>query len=177
MSNEELFEYFKGKLTTKLANMITSDFCKEFMDKLERKRSSLYLQNEELAVNMAQFCNMAGKLTFPMYFDDTVPVVEYDEGFKYISDEELEFLDTIVKSGRFAIYKIEKDKSNSGMDRLKFHLYYVCENKQDTACKMLFEYDGDTLIGDEIQSKFVGTGWVRLAKDTNVENIFIPIMI
>ena len=168
MNSEEIFEYYKGCLTSKLESGVTEDFKKDFIEKLERKKDSLHLHDEELAVYIAQFCNMADKLTMPMCFDENVPVVEFDDGFKYIGDEELDFLDTIVKSGRFAIYKIAKDEASNGATRLKFHFYYVVDDKQDTTCDMINEYDGNALVGDSIQGKVIQTGWVRYAKDSYV---------
>jgi len=107
MTNEELYKSYVGHLRSKLSNQITDEFKKEFLDKLEAKRNTLYLQDEELALNMAQFCNMAGKLTFPLYFDDKITVVDFDNGFNYVNIDDFSYMDSIIKSGRFALYKLE----------------------------------------------------------------------
>lgn len=167
MSHEELFEVFKQNLTTKLAEQITSDFQKEFMEKLENKRESLYLQNEELAVNMAMYCNMAGKLVFPLYFDEQVPEMEYTEGLKYVTDEMLEYLDSIIRGGRFAVYKIEKDTSESKV-RLKFNCYCVADKKEMSICDVICHYEGDAVNADNIVTKYTNTGWIRFSASSTI---------
>ena len=168
MTNIELYECYLGHLTSKLSNQITDEFKKDFLGKLEAKRDSLYLRDEELALNMAQFCNMAGKLLFPLYFDDKLPAIEFDNGFNYVNIEELSYMDSIIKSGRFALYKLEKDKTDKGIERMKMHFYYVTDKKQDTACDMFFNHVGGIIESDDIEGKFINTGWVRNVKDSYI---------
>ena len=167
MTNEELFDYFMGHLTARLKNQVTAEFRTECLEKLKNKRISLYLQGEALAVNMAQFCNMAGKLMLPLYFDDNVPEVIYERGFNYVCDEELEYMDAIIRAGRFAVYKIEKEKASNGTDRYKFHFYVVLDKKQQHVCEMLSDNGKESINANNIQDKFVDCGWVRNGKDTN----------
>lgn len=168
MTNEELYKSYVGHLRSKLSNQITDEFKKEFLDKLEAKRNTLYLQDEELALNMAQFCNMAGKLTFPLYFDDKITVVDFDNGFNYVNIDDFSYMDSIIKSGRFALYKLEKDKARNDADRLKMHYYYVADKKQDSACDMFFNYAGEIIESDGIEGKCINFVWCSCGKDGDI---------
>ena len=167
MTNEEIFECFASHLTNRLLGKITEEFRNECIEKIKNKRISLYLQGEELAVNMAQFCNMAGKLQLPLYFEDNIPVVEYVEGFKFATNEELEYVDKLIRSGRFALYKLEKDKNNKGNDRLKMHSYYVADRKEHNECEALSKCDCSIINASNIREKFLYSAWIRCSSDAS----------
>ncbi len=167
MNNQEIWECFKEYLTEKLVAKVTPEFQRDFIHKLEDKSADLYLQGEELAVNMAMYCNMTGVLQFPLYFDEKVPKAKYQTGLYHITDKMIAYIDSIIRGGRFAIYKIEADKSDKGEDRLKFHYYYVADRNQ-SRCEMFCNYTGEVITKHNIEDKKIDTGWFRVATDQSI---------
>lgn len=117
MDNEKLYQLFFDDLTAPLAAKITPEFKEKFLALMIKKRGSLYLKNEELALDMANHCNLCQELVFPLYLQDNVVRIKVDLGLNYFSDQMLAQCNRALNNHQFTIYKIEETDPN----RVKLH--------------------------------------------------------
>lgn len=163
MDNERLYQVFSNNLNDQLAAQLTNSFKERFFTTMIRKREGAYLKNEELALDMANHCNLCGELVFPLYLQDNVVRIKLDLGLNYFTDRMLAQCNQILDNHLYTIYKIEETDPN----RIKLHTK-IAHFTSENCCTMLSKHMDFPFNKSTASQCKIHDGWVRFYGDSDV---------